>query len=144
MTTQVWAAPAEHVCCFCRCRCWWPPSQRHSLCWCMVLVLCLFAFFVFGVVAVQLFAGALRSTCAGTHNSCQHGSIQQCPLTPGSSWRAADICKCQLPAACRWIRAAVQRFHGSRRHLESAGEHTHVVRRVARRWLDVLDAATAA
>lgn len=32
-------------------------------------LLCLFAFFVFGVVAVQLFAGALRSRCAGTHKS---------------------------------------------------------------------------
>lgn len=32
-----------------------------------VLVLCLFAFFVFGVVAVQLFAGALRSRCVPAH-----------------------------------------------------------------------------
>jgi hypothetical protein len=30
-----------------------------------VLVLCLFAFFVFGVVAVQLFAGALRNRYVG-------------------------------------------------------------------------------
>lgn len=28
-----------------------------------VLVLCLFAFFIFGVVAVQLFAGVLRNRC---------------------------------------------------------------------------------
>jgi hypothetical protein len=91
-----------------------------------VLVLCLFAFFVFGVVAVQLFAGALRSRCVGTCDSCQPstagcwqhpadmydalccgpvllqvccGGPQQRAVTPGSSWRAANICKRQLPVA---------------------------------------------
>lgn len=76
-----------------------------------VLLLCLFAFFVFGIVAVQLFAGALRNRYARPH-SLQFAFCGDVP----DSRRLRHSCHVPALAVCTHrsvsvvVRAGVQRL----------------------------------
>jgi hypothetical protein len=67
-----------------------------------VLLLCLFAFFVFGIVAVQLFAGALRNRYVRSHALpvSRAASSRRCVVTPfgsrvsGCMCLSADLLQC--------------------------------------------------
>lgn len=61
-----------------------------------VLVLCLFAFFVFGVVAVQLFAGALRNRYVG----CCCTPAAPCMPIGCASVSACSTCKPDVTVTC--------------------------------------------
>lgn len=62
-----------------------------------VLLLCLFAFFVFGIVAVQLFAGALRNRCVCSYPCGQQQPLQwDCLLTAGCVVPRLCLCKVTL------------------------------------------------